>query len=157
MTFGATHTDVEARLSREPTLSGTTTPTDAEVDAWCTEGAAFVRQSIRAAGVLVDPASNSDGERMCRALVINYALARTLEVLAFGEDAAVGSERAVSLIQEFNSTLAEWRAMGSSALGSYLTATGTTPSTTTLRSHVTTGRVVPPEPLYTVGGLDRSF
>jgi hypothetical protein len=157
VTFGATHADVEARLSREPSLTSTTTPTDAEVDAWVAEGAAFVRQSIRAAGVTLDPASGSDGERICRALVVNYALARTLEVLAFGEDASVGSERAVVLIQEFNSTLSEWRSMGASALGSYLSATGTTPSTTTLRSHVTTGGITPPEPRYTIGGLDRSF
>lgn len=158
MTFGASHSDVEARLAREAPFTASTSPTDTEVDGWVAEAAAIVRQTLRAVGVAQDPASGTDGEIVCRALVVKYALALTLEVLAFAEDAAVGSERATVLMQEFTGTLAEWRSMGTSNLASYLSPTGAvSPSTQTLRSHVTTGGQVPPDPRYTLGDLDRSF
>jgi hypothetical protein len=153
VTFGATSADVSARLTRD-SFSSTTSPSTTEITAFIAEGAALVRQTLRAAGVAADPANDSDGQRVCRAHVIDYATARVLDALALGSDEQQGSDRAAAMLAAFNAAMAEFRAMGSTMLASYLSPTGTS-SPTASRVRSFSGEL--PARRYSVGNLDGSF
>ena len=157
MTFGATTGDVAARLTRE-TFSSTTSPSTTEVTGFIAEGAALVRQTLRASGIATDPTSDTDGERVCRSHVISYAAARVLDAFALGSDETQGSERAAAMLTAFDAAMSEWRSMPPTMLASYLSPTGAASSPVSrVRSYSTSGGTALPNRRYSVGDLDGSF
>ena len=130
----AAASDVQARLTYE-TISTTSSPTTAQVEAWIDEAEARIRGVLRAAG-LTTTYSDTDSVNILTHHVCDYVEGRVLMAWASGTGGTEDREAGQLLVEKFDAFIADLRT-GAIQLGSELDSGGDVPDSIQLaRSHI---------------------
>lgn len=130
----AAASDVQARLTYE-TISTTSTPTTAQVEAWIDEAEARIRGVLRAAG-LTTTYSDTDSVNILTSFVADYVEGRVRLAWGSGTGGTEDTEAGERLIGKFDAFIGDLRS-GTIQLGSELDPGGDVPDAVQLaRSHI---------------------
>ncbi len=151
MSVWAQLSDVQARITLGA-LTTTTDPTTVEVQDWLDDAEAETRGYMRAAEIPLDYPADSDGGRILRKHITDYAEGRLRAAWASAdgsgenEDGQRELDRYQERLDRLNRDPAWWSAM--------LSATGQSAEASRLARSPATSGVELPAPIYSVGNID---